>query len=967
MTSQPAPKRWFFIPVFIECDGEDMKLSEKSYSVNLPKTKFPMKANSFVREVEFQKFWEDNEVYEKSLKLRAHADKFVLHDGPPYVSSGKIHIGTALNKILKDIVTKYKAQHGFYAPYVPGYDTHGLPIENAVLKNVKGGKSAFSPVELRRKCKEFGLKNLEGQEANFKRLGVWGNWAKPYLTLDPKFESAQIRVFGQMAGKGYLYKGYKPVYWCANCETALAEAEVEYADHTSDSVFVKFQVDEESADKLPEFAGKGKDVYFVIWTTTPWTLPANLGIALHPDFNYHFLETENEGVLVVAEPLKEKFLSTLGWEDNNSVKSLGTAKGKDLENLYCNHPFIDRKSHVILADHVTDEVGTGCVHTAPGHGLEDFEVGQKYKLGVVSPLDSRGIFTDEAGQFAGLHYKKANAAITEHLKETGKLLHHEMYSHSYPHCWRCKKPVVYRATEQWFASVDGFREEALKQIDTVKWIPASGRNRIYTMVENRSDWCISRQRSWGVPIPVFYCEGCNEPLISVESIEKVADIFGEEGSDSWWEKEASYFLVDGAKCAKCQGTDFRKETDIMDVWFDSGVTHAAVIDQREELKGTPCELYLEGSDQHRGWFQSSLLTSVATKGRAPYKTVLTHGFVVDENGRKMSKSVGNVVEPEQVIKQYGADVLRLWVASVNYTDDIPIGKNMLQQLADVYRKLRNTARYMLGNLHDYEPERHRVAYSDLEELDKYILHKLQKVVAEIIEDFDSFQFFKYYQLLQNFCVVDLSSFYFDIVKDRLYTGGVDSRTRRAAQTVLEEVLNVLVRVLVPVTPHMAEDIWQHMPENLRGKEVSALLTDFPLPESKYINDELESFWEALIEVRYTVNKALEQAREARKIGSSLEARVELSVADSGLRDKVNSLGNNLAGFFITSQAKISENGGSPGGEGSLISELSENGIDVKVWAATGEKCPRCWKFADDIGQNKAYEELCSSCAKALTE
>ena len=663
------------------------------YRVNLPATKFPMKANSAVKEIETQKLWNDLKVYEKSLQKRSAGPKFVLHDGPPYLSSNKIHIGTALNKILKDIIIKYKAQKGFYSPFVPGYDSHGLPIENAVLKDVKGGRHALSKVELRRRCRDFALTNLKGQEANFRRLGVWGDWEHPYVTLDRAFESKQIGIFGQMATAGYLYKGLKSVSWCPNCETALAEAEVEYANHTSNSIFVKFEVDDDSRNRLPEFVRSSALVSFVIWTTTPWTLPANLAIALHPDFSYVFLDTQDHGVLVVAEPLKEAFLEAVAIE--GTTATLGRADGKQLEHIICRHPFIDRPSPIVLGTHVTADAGTGCVHTAPGHGPEDFDLGQKYHLGVLCPVDERGIFTGEAGRFAGMRFDKANQPIVEHLKEVGKLLHCSSLTHSYPHCWRCGKTLIFRATEQWFASVDGFRAKALSAIDEVIWIPASGRNRIYNMVENRSDWCISRQRIWGVPIPVFYCEKCNQPLMTKESIERVAEVFAGEGSDSWWEQDTDYFLEGKFSCRGCGGTRFIKETDTMDVWFDSGVTHASVVDQRPELRGTPCELYLEGSDQHRGWFQSSLLTSVATKGRAPYKTVVTHGFVVDENGRKMSKSLGNTVDPNDVIKQYGADVLRLWVASVNYTDDVPIGKNMLAQLAEVYRRLRNTARFLL--------------------------------------------------------------------------------------------------------------------------------------------------------------------------------------------------------------------------------------------------------------------------------
>ncbi|MBX9671554.1 MAG: isoleucine--tRNA ligase [Candidatus Obscuribacterales bacterium] len=941
-------------------------MSEKSsYPVNLPQTSFPMKANSVIREVELQKFWDDNTIYEKSLANRQGRDKFVLHDGPPYLSSPKIHIGTALNKILKDIVTKYKAQRGFYAPYIPGYDSHGLPIETAVVKDVKGGRRALSTIELRERCREFALKNLKGQEANFRRLGVWGDWAHPYITLNPEFESNQIRVFGKMATSGYLYKGLKSVQWCPNCETALAEAEVEYAEHESHSIYVKFEVDKDYRKKLPAFVPADEKVSFVIWTTTPWTLPGNLGVALHPKFNYQFLKTPKDGVLVVVDELKDAFLQAVGIA-SGEVQVLGSVVGKELELIECRHPFLDRLSRVIVGDHVTADTGTGCVHTAPGHGPEDFDIGQKYKLGVVSPVDERGIFTEDAGRFAGNRYDKSNTDIIAHLIELGVLMQDSLYRHSYPHCWRCKKPLIFRATEQWFASVDGFRDAALTAIDSVKWLPASGRNRIYTMVENRSDWCISRQRTWGVPIPVFYCKDCNKPLMTAESINRVADVFKTEGSDAWWKKEASDLLGSGFACP-CGGKEFEKETDTMDVWFDSGVTHAAVIDQRPELKGAPCELYLEGSDQHRGWFQSSLLTSVAVSGRAPYKAVLTHGFVVDESGRKMSKSVGNVVEPEEVIKQYGADVLRLWVASVNYTDDIPIGKNMLAQLADIYRKLRNTARYILGNLHDFNPVSDSVSYDKLSQLDRFILHRLQHVVSEVTEDFDNFEFFKYYQLLQNFCVVDLSSFYFDIVKDRLYTSSQKAESRRAVQTVLYEILRALVRMLVPVTPHMAEDIWQHLPESIKtadGNELSVLLTDFPVKQDKFVDENLSSFWKDLIDVRYAVNKALEEARAARKIGSSLEAQVVLNFDDHGLRDKVTSLKDELTGFFITSQATVSESNGKDSSE--LLAENKENGLHVQVFKAEGVKCARCWKYSTKVGSDTNFSEVCDVCAATLS-
>lgn len=936
--------------------------TEKTPSVHLPQTSFPMKANSAVRELELQKMWETNDIYAKSLKLRENCPKFILHDGPPYLSSNIIHIGTALNKILKDIVTKYKSLRGFYSPYVPGYDSHGLPIENAVLKNVKGGRHSMTALELRKRCKEFALNNLKGQEANFKRLGVWGDWEHPYITLDPKFEAAQVRVFGKMAAAGYLYKGLKPVSWCPNCETALAEAEVEYADHTSDAIFVKFSVKPDSKAKLPDAVKNEDEVQFVIWTTTPWTLPANLGVAVHPDFNYLFVKVPGHGVLVMCETLKSAVLSAASVEESQTTV-LASAKGSSFDLLECQHPFIDRRSLVMLGDHVTDDTGTGCVHTAPGHGPEDFILGNKYKIGVVSPVDGRGIFTDEGGKFAGQRYDKANEPIMEHLKELGKLLSHAKTTHSYPHCWRCKKPLIFRATEQWFASVDGFRKQALAAIDTVEWLPASGRNRIYSMVENRSDWCISRQRSWGVPIPVFYSKKTGKPILKEDVINRIADVYEKEGSDAWWQHEPEYFLGEGFKCDD-GGSEFTKEMDIMDVWFDSGSTHAAVVDARPELRGTPCEIYLEGSDQHRGWFQSSLLTSVAVHGRAPYKTVLTHGFVVDESGRKMSKSLGNSVEPEEVIKQYGADVLRLWVASVNYTDDIPVGKNMLAQLAEVYKKLRNTIRFLLGNLHEFTPA-DAVKYDDLSQLDKYILHRLQEVLADVTRDFDRYEFFKYYQVLNNFCNVDLSSFYFDIVKDTLYTASKKSVKRRAVQTVLYEVLQSLGRLLAPVTPHLAEDIYQHTPEALRGKEESVLLLSFPEAKKEYLKPELDEFWKDLISVRYVVNKALERARADRKIGSSLEAQVMLKVDSPELSQKLNALEGNLTGLFITSQATVLAEGKDLAESNGFLADVAEEGVRVVVLPAHGNKCGRCWKFSEAVGSDNEFPEYCDHCSTAV--
>ena len=714
-------------------------------TLNLPQTTLEMRANATVKEISTQKFWEENKIYEKNIAQRDKANKFVLHDGPPYLSSEKIHVGTALNKILKDILIKYKSQSGCYAPYVPGYDGHGLPIENAVVKNIKGGRSALTPAELRAKCREFAHKNLKGQESEFKRLGVWGDWEHPYLTIAPDFEAEQIRVFGQMYKKGYVEKGMKPVYWCASCETALAEAEVEYADHTSTSIYVRFKFDEESVSKINTMidGAKGKDIYAVIWTTTPWTIPSNMAISMHPNFEYTFFEYKGD-VYVAAQELLGAFLADVEWEEKD-IKVLGSVTGKELELLNTKHPLADRKSPIILGEHVTLDAGTGSVHTAPGHGLEDYEVGCRYGIEVFSPLDSRGVWTDavQDKDLEGVPYYKGNKIVIEKLQNCGALLAQQDIQHSYPHCWRCKNPVIYRATPQWFVKVDKFRAETLDAIKDVKWIPANGENRISNMVESRSDWCISRQRAWGVPIPVFYCEDCGETIVTDETIENIAKIFEKESSDAWVKYSAEELLPKGFVCPKCGKTHFRKENDIMDVWFDSGVTWRAVVEKRSEQLGhTPVEMYLEGSDQHRGWFQSSLLTSVATQGKAPYKTVLTHGFVFGEDGRKMSKSLGNYIRPDDIIKNYGADILRLWAASVDYRNDTKIGDNIIKQLVEIFKKTRNTARFLLGNLFDFDPAVDYVQYDDLKNIDKFALHKLNNLIENVTEAFENYEFYK---------------------------------------------------------------------------------------------------------------------------------------------------------------------------------------------------------------------------------
>ena len=932
--------------------------TKKEYknTLNLPQTTLAMRANATVRELEIQKFWEENNIYEKMIAERDKTNSFVLHDGPPYLSSEKIHVGTAMNKILKDILIKYKSQKGFYAPYVPGYDGHGLPIENAVVKNIKGGRHAISEVELRAKCREFAHKNLKGQESEFKRLGVLGNWGNPYLTIDPEYEAEQVRVFGEMYKKGYIEKGLKPVYWCAACETALAEAEVEYADHTSTSIYVRFKFDDESVKKISSIlnnANGNKDVYAIIWTTTPWTIPSNMAISMHPRFEYTFFEYKND-VYVAAQELLASFLKDVEW-DEADIKVLGTCVGQDLELLATKHPLVDRKSPIILGEHVTLDAGTGSVHTAPGHGLEDYEVGCKYNIDVFSPLDGSGIWTETVGipELVGVPYYKGNSMVIEMLQNCGALLQQQDIQHSYPHCWRCKKPVIYRATPQWFVKVDKFRDKALEAIHGVKWIPASGENGIGNMVESRTDWCISRQRAWGVPIPIFYCEDCGEVICDDRTIENVARIFEEESSDAWVKYSAEELLPEGYVCPKCGKKHFKKEKDIMDVWFDSGVSWRAVVEKRsEELGHTPVDMYLEGSDQHRGWFQSSLLTSIATQGKAPYKQVLTHGFVFGEDGRKMSKSLGNYIRPDDIIKNYGADILRLWAASVDYRNDIKIGNNIVGQLTEIFKKTRNTARFLIGNLFDFDPNSDYVEYDELKNIDKFALHKLNKLIAEVTEAFENYEFYKYFQSLQNFAAVDLSSFYLDIVKDRLYTAGKKSLSRRACQTVLFENLMALVKILAPVMPHQAEDIWQNVPEVQRGGLVSILLSDWPVVNEKWNNPELEADFTKILKSREVVSRAIEPLRADKKVGSSLEVAVTVKADDDSVL-KANE--KDLADIYIVSQANLADEKPSD-----VLNEYSEEGYTVWVTKAHGEKCTRCWKYRE-----LNEDGICPDCADAI--
>lgn len=944
-------------------------------TVNLPKTNFDMRANAIKREPEIQKFWEENKTYDR-LSRNNPGDLFILHDGPPY-ANGSLHIGHALNKILKDFINRYQLLQGRKVCYVPGWDCHGLPIELKVLQNMKPAeRQNLTPLQLRQKAKEFALAAVEEQSQCFQRYGVWGDWENPYLTLKPEYEAAQIGVFGEMMLKGYIYRGLKPVHWSPSSKTALAEAELEYPEgHTSRSIYVAFPMTSLSVEAKPELGEFLPELGVAIWTTTPWTIPANLGVAVNPDLNYVVVEVSRKNeeatghrYLIVAADLVERLSTTLG----NDLTVKATVKGKDLEHSTYRHPLFDRESPIVIGgDYVTTESGTGLVHTAPGHGQEDYMVGQRYGLPILAPVDDNGNFTEEAGQFAGLNVLgDGNQAVIDALTASGALLKEEAYIHKYPYDWRTKKPTIFRATEQWFASVEGFRDQALEAIASVKWIPPQGENRITPMIAERSDWCISRQRSWGVPIPVFYDEETGEPVLNEETISHVQAIIAQKGSDAWWELSVEELLPE---TYRNNNRSYRKGTDTMDVWFDSGSSWAAVLQQRPELR-YPADMYLEGSDQHRGWFQSSLLTSVAVNNCAPYKTVLTHGFALDEQGRKQSKSLGNVVDPKIVIDggknqkeepAYGVDVLRLWVSSVDYTSDVPLGKNILKQLADVRNKIRNTARFLLGNLHDFDPQKDAVPFEELPELDRYMLHRMTEVFNEITKAFESFQFFRFFQTVQNFCVVDLSNFYLDIAKDRLYISSTNSFRRRSCQTVLAIALENLTRAIAPVLCHMAEDIWQYLPYETPHKSVFE--SGWMQLDQRWYNPELAEFWQQLRQVRTEVNKVLEQARVEKMIGSSLEAKVLLFVPDEQLRSSVKSFSKSngvdeLRYLFITSQADLLDSSEELQG---LKYSVKLDTWEIGVVTAEGHKCDRCWNYSTHVGESVEHPLICERCIAAL--
>ncbi|HSR11716.1 MAG TPA: isoleucine--tRNA ligase, partial [Thermodesulfobacteriota bacterium] len=810
-------------------------------TLNLPKTSFPMKANLPQREPETLRMWEEKRIYHKIREAAKDRPKYILHDGPPY-ANGHIHIGTALNKILKDLIIKSRNMAGYNGEYVPGWDCHGLPIEHEVDKSLGSKKGSYSILEKRKLCREFATNFVNIQREEFKRLGVMGEWENPYLTMSYGYEATIAREFGRFVGEGSVYRGKKPVYWCASCVTALAEAEVEYEDDSSPSITVKFPAVSDFGGKFPEL--KNKKVYLLIWTTTPWTIPANLAIAYHPDYIYVAAEVDGE-VWVVAETLLEQVMAKAG---KKNYRTLVKFPGKALEGMKARHPYIDRDSLLILATYITLDTGTGAVHTAPGHGQEDYESGLEYNIPIYSPVDDLGRFTKDVDFFAGQYVFDANEAVIRKLKEVGALIHTEQYAHQYPHCWRCKNPIIFRATEQWFISMEKnqLRRKALEAIDKVTWIPSWGHDRIYGMVQNRPDWCISRQRAWGVPIVAFGCKSCGEVLFEEKIVERVSTLFEKGGADVWFELSEKDLLPPGARCPKCGGQDFEKETDILDVWFDSGVSYAAVLEKRPNLK-YPADMYLEGSDQHRGWFHSSLLASVGTRGRAPYDSVLTHGFVVDGEGRKMSKSLGNVILPEEVMKRYGAEILRIWVAAEDYRDDIRISEEILSRLSDAYRRIRNTCRFLLGNLSDFDPAKDMVRDADLHEFDRWILLRLQRLTARMKEAYKDFDFHLAFQALHNFCIVDLSSLYLDILKDRLYTSGASSVERRAAQTTLFRILDGLVRLMAPILSFTAEEIWGYVP-GAKAQAESVHLTLFPEVGSRYGDPKLEERFETLLKV-----------------------------------------------------------------------------------------------------------------------
>ncbi|MBO3064497.1 isoleucine--tRNA ligase [Staphylococcus shinii] len=904
----------------------------------MPKTDFPMRGGLPNKEPKIQEEWDEKNIYQKVLDKNEGNPSYILHDGPPY-ANGSLHMGHALNKILKDIITRYKSMRGYYTPYVPGWDTHGLPIEQALTK--KGVKrKELSVAEFRKKCEAFALEQIENQKKDFKRLGIKGDFNDPYITLKPEYEAAQIRLFGEMADKGLIYKGKKPVYWSPSSESSLAEAEIEYQDKRSPSIYVAFDVKD----------GKGiidPDAKFIIWTTTPWTLPSNVAITVHPDLTYGQYNVNGQKY-IIGKDLASDVVEALGWDEDTLVLE-NEFTGKELEYVEAQHPFFERESLVINGLHVTTDAGTGCVHTAPGHGEDDYIVGQKYNLPVISPVDDKGVFTDEAGQFEGMFYDKSNKEITDLLKENGALLHLEFITHSYPHDWRTKKPVIFRATPQWFASIDKVRQDILDAIDETQFKVDWGKTRIYNMIRDRGEWVISRQRVWGVPLPVFYAEN-GDIIMTSETVNHVADLFEANGSNIWFERDAKDLLPEGFTHPGSPNGEFTKETDIMDVWFDSGSSHRGVLEERPELS-YPADLYLEGSDQYRGWFNSSITTSVATRGQSPYKMLLSHGFVMDGEGKKMSKSLGNVIVPDQIVKQKGADIARLWVSSVDYLADVRISDEILKQTSDVYRKIRNTLRFMLGNVNDYNPATDAIAEDNLLEVDKYLLNRLREFTANTLDHYDNYDYLDIFQEVQNFINVELSNFYLDYGKDILYIEERDSHKRRSMQTVLYQIVVDMTKLLAPILVHTSEEVWSHIPH---VEEESVHLTN--MPERVEVDREFVDRWNTFMKLRDDVNRALEVARNEKVIGKSLEAKVVIGSNDNFDATSFLQQFADLQQLFITSQAEVVDQ---------VENRIPYQYGDIRIEHAHGEKCERCWNYSESLGSVGELNNLCPRCQEVV--
>jgi isoleucyl-tRNA synthetase len=939
--------------------GENPPVTQEiKNTLNLPKTSFSMKANLPQREPEMLRHWEEIDIYRKIREARTGCPGFVLHDGPPY-ANGAIHMGHAFNKVIKDIIVKSRTMLGYDAPYVPGWDCHGLPIEIKVEEKLGAKKAGMSKVAVRRECRKYAEKNIEIQRQGFKRLEVFGEWSEPYLTMSYQYESEIARALGHFVEKGLVYKGQKPVHWCSSCRTALAEAEVEYEDHTSPSVYVAFPVESDLSDIHPDLSEKDWSV--VIWTTTPWTLPANLAIAFHPDYEYSAVRVKDKGYIVATELLKA-VAEKCGWTETAEIVRF---PGKLLEGKKARHPFIDRKSGFVLGSYVTLDAGTGCVHTAPGHGQDDYITGRNYGLEIYCPVGDDGCFIESVERFGGLPVFQANPGIVECMRSTGALLHFENFGHSYPHCWRCHNPIIFRATSQWFISLDvnGFREQALEAVRRVRWIPSWGEERIRNMVQERPDWCISRQRAWGVPIVAFYCTTCGHILLRRDIIDHVASIFAREGSDAWYARSPGELLPQGTVCEKCGAGDFIQEFDILDVWFDSGSSHLATLGKRADLPW-PSDLYIEGGDQYRGWFQSSLLIAVALHGEAPYRTAITHGWTLDEMGRTMSKSKGIGTDPNDLVKVRGADIARLLISSVNYVEDVRIFDELLDRLGEAYRKIRNTCRFMLGNLcNQQDPERPRfnpktdcVPFDQMLEIDRWALARKEQLVKKCLRGYEDYQFHQVYSALYNFCIVDMSSFYLDILKDRLYTHPTHSKSRRSAQTALWEILNAFTRLIAPILPFTGEEVYNAMYEGLpsedRAESVHVLL--FPKYEEACVEARRMTEWEKLREIRESVLKALEEVRQAGVIGNSLEAKVRIRCSGdvAALLDRHKDA---LRFVFIVSQVVVEESAG------------VTDGMKIDVLKADGNKCERCWNFSVDVGRDAGYPTLCERCAPVVRE